>query len=576
MQQTKPLFIIKKYRSILHAAIIIDAVSYIVSLTDSIVAGNCLNSDALAAIGLISPFLFFSTFFSSIINSGTILNYSYETGRFKKMRALEFFSQGIWLALLTGLVYSGVLFLMREPIIACITEPGPIREYAHEYYPIILLFFFFSPLSCLLDNMLIADGGEKLSAAANILQILANIVLSLIFVNFWGIRGIAFASVISKLLFILIVCLHFLSRRNTLQLLRHWKWQDCLLIVRSGIVKASSFALDAVLTFFINLFALHYFSGNDTLILLTLVEKYLGLQSVFIGMSMSAQPLIGTLRGESNTKALAGLMKQVCKDMICAGFILTVLTMAFAPFITRCFGINKEPLLSEGATALRIIGATMIPQALSALFFIYFYSIEKNSVSFSITLLKNLLYSLALSVLFSIFVKNRNGIWTGLALAPVMALITVAVFIYPRYDRKEFPFLISSDRDDTIFIFDFVNSPDAAGEMSNTANHLLKDYPFSQHVKNLISLYLEEILLLINEKNHDLPRINVECTIMVEFAGIRVILRDSGKFFDITDSDAIPDSFNQYMVSNLMVVQENKAYMLTTGYNRIEMFFTDN
>lgn len=63
---------------------------------------------------------------------------------------------------------------------------------------------------------------------------------------------------------------------------------------------------------------------------------------------------------------------------------------------------------------------------------------------------------------------------------------------------------------------------------------------------------------------------------MVEFAGIRVILRDSGKFFDITDSDAIPDSFNQYMVSNLMVVHENKAYMLTIGYNRIEMFFTDN
>lgn len=37
MQQTKPFFILKKYRSILRAAIIIEAVNFIVSLTDSIV-----------------------------------------------------------------------------------------------------------------------------------------------------------------------------------------------------------------------------------------------------------------------------------------------------------------------------------------------------------------------------------------------------------------------------------------------------------------------------------------------------------------------------------------------------------
>ena len=52
MQQTKPLFLIRKYRSILWAAVIVEAVNYIVSLTDSIISGNLIGSDALTAIGL--------------------------------------------------------------------------------------------------------------------------------------------------------------------------------------------------------------------------------------------------------------------------------------------------------------------------------------------------------------------------------------------------------------------------------------------------------------------------------------------------------------------------------------------
>lgn len=50
MQETKPRFIIKKYHSILRAAIIVETVGFIVSLTDSIIAGNFISDEAFAAI----------------------------------------------------------------------------------------------------------------------------------------------------------------------------------------------------------------------------------------------------------------------------------------------------------------------------------------------------------------------------------------------------------------------------------------------------------------------------------------------------------------------------------------------
>lgn len=96
MEQTKPRFVIRKYRSVLRAAIIVEAVNYIVSLTDGIVAGSYIGDEALLAVGLSAPFLAVSTFLASIVNTGTVLNYSYHVGRFDKKRATEFFSQGIW------------------------------------------------------------------------------------------------------------------------------------------------------------------------------------------------------------------------------------------------------------------------------------------------------------------------------------------------------------------------------------------------------------------------------------------------------------------------------------------------
>ena len=128
MKQTKPFFVIKKYRSILLAAIVVESVNYIISLTDSIIAGNILGGDALVAIGLLAPFLSLSLFMSSIINSGTIMLYSSHIGRFEKQRSLEFFSQGIYMAILTGVLYSAVLLVSRNFIISSLTEGESINE----------------------------------------------------------------------------------------------------------------------------------------------------------------------------------------------------------------------------------------------------------------------------------------------------------------------------------------------------------------------------------------------------------------------------------------------------------------
>ena len=574
MEQTKPLFIIRRYRSILTAAIIVEAVNYIVSLTDSIVAGNLVNSSALAAIGLFAPFLSFITFLSSIIISGTTLNYSFEIGRFDKRRALEFFSHGVYMALLTGALFSAALFAFRGLIIPGLTSSAVMQQYLREYCSVILLFYLIFPVSHYLDNMTVADGGEKLSAAANIVFILSNVLLSILFARLWSVKGIAFASVVSRLLFILILSAHFFGNKGTLRLLRHWKLRDFLTIVRSGGVKASIYALEGLTLLAVNLFAVRFFD-SDTLVLLVMAEKYLGLLTLFIGLAMAAQPLISTLSGENNNKALRLMMRTVSFDMLAAGLILSLLTLLFTPYLVGAFGISAEPLRGQGVVALRIVAATLPLHALLLLYFIYYNLIGRQSAALTLSVFKNLISPLVLVALFSLIFKTGLGIWLGFSLAPLVSLIVCSLLIFLRCTKKRgepFPLLIPRDNEDRTFIYDFAVNAENAVAVSRTADAVLRGFPVSEQTRTFLCLTLEEMLMLIREKNGE-KKVFAECTILVEPEGVRMILRDSGRLFDITEADARADSFRQYVVAALMLAHEYKAYLITTGYNRNELFF---
>lgn len=367
-----------------------------------------------------------------------------------------------------------------------------------------------------------------------------------------------------------------MSKRNSLHLVRCWNLRDCRQIACCGIVKASNYALEGLTVFALNLFAVFYFE-DATITLLIVAEKFLGLLTIFIGLSMAAQPLIGTLNGEKNNKALCYLMKVVCRDMATAGILLTAITYLFTPFLVRAFGITDGMLFEEAILAIRIVSTPLMIHALLVLFFIYYYLIDRQLLAFSICMFKNVISPLVLVVLFSVLMKSDLGLWIGLACAPVFSLVICGLLVFrkcAKTDKDEFPFLLPHDNDKNTFICDFEINAENAVEMSRTADSLLRAYGVSAKIQGLTSLFIEEIIQLIKEKNAAAKkRLMAECTIIVLLSGVQLIIRDPGKPFDITNVDERVASFRQYVISNLMIAQENKAYILTTGYNRLELLF---
>ena len=83
---------------------------------------------------------------------------------------------------------------------------------------------------------------------------------------------------------------------------------------------------------------------------------------------------------------------------------------------------------------------------------------------------------------------------------------------------------------------------------------------------NLTSLLVEEVLMLVKDHNSG-RRTRAEVTL--DFSrNIRLIFRDDGEIFDITDADAKIMSYRSYLVSNLMIAIPARRNMMTTGFNR--------
>ena len=575
MQETKPKLLIKKYRSVLIAATIVEVVSYVVSLTDSVVAANKVGMDALSAIGLLTPFFSISNFFAAVINSGTIKNYSYELGRFDKKRAGEFFGQGVISAVGIGVLMVAVMLIGRPLIYATMTPTAEILPYLNQYYTIIVFYFMMGPVSALLDNIVVSDGGERLSAAANVFQIVSNIALSLFLAGKFGVIGIASATVISKAAFIVLISTWFFRKKRTVQFVFHFTFSDLWKIIRKGGVRASTYLTTALMTWILNAFIINRFDAT-TFSVWVIVQKLWGLSTLFLGLTMSVQSMFGILLGEKNTKAIRALLKILYRDMFISGLISAGLVFFFTAGILHVFDIREGDVFNQGMDALRIMSMALIFLSQMVLLFMYYFMIDKFRLALFVGIIKDFVCPVGMVVFFGMILKGSPySLWIGLVSSQIAAMIITLVVVITRYGRDIFPSLMPKEQDRKIHIYAFNINHENAVSMSETCDALLKEEGYSKKIRLLLGVCIEDLLNYIYLSNNENNRLLAECTLITEENGVRLIMRDNGEITDFHEEDMNEYSFVQYIVSRVNSVSEYSKYVTTMGYNRNECFFAD-
>ena len=107
------------------------------------------------------------------------------------------------------------------------------------------------PITCVLDNVMVCDGGESVSATANTTEIVGNVLLSIAFARLWGIKGLAAASILCKVIFLVIVLVWYMRKSHVRPTL-NFQFSQFLRMCKNGVVKASTFAFSALMYMLLN------------------------------------------------------------------------------------------------------------------------------------------------------------------------------------------------------------------------------------------------------------------------------------------------------------------------------------
>lgn len=562
----------QKFSSMLISGTFTKAVMYLMLLSDSIIAGYFIGASGVAGINAITPVTAIVTFFGDLVSTGVGIVFARETGAMRKDRADKIYGQGLIISIGMGLLSALLIFVSRDMYFAVSGITGDILNNALEYYRLVPINSFLTIVIFYLEQMVYSDGDELCNNICYGFQIGGNVILSIILTKFFGMTGIILGSVIGNALGILVCCWHFFRKCNTLHFVWHLSIKDFLLTSRYSIVDSSVYICWGLMDYvMISHVSGHY--GENGLITLAVVVSLIEFGVVMDGVGMAMQPLIGTYFGEGNPKLIKRVMKSGIKASIIEGAAATLLILIFAKQFCALFGITDGEALAPSIAAIRIVCLGFVFCSLVSLTTSYYMLIDRIGMATAIACFQNgLLYiilPITCSLLFGFY-----GMWAGFVVAPAVALTTAMLFVFFRFKKDNFPFLLKSLESD-IEVLDGTLTPDAAVALSKEVSDslLARQYPAGE--ANRAALFVEETGLTILDMNSNSKKpVLMELSLFFEEDSVLIIERDSGKLFDLTDPDVQVKGLSGFILSGLMASHQEKAYLVTTGYNRNMLRFS--
>ena len=368
----------------------------IYTLTDAIVIGKGVGSDALAALSITTPLL-------CILMSTGIL---FGVGGSVQMILISCITLILWLLYGTGM--SGLLHLMGAN--------ETLFPYAMSYMHYINIFLPVAVFSNFIAIFIRADGDPNRAMAGVLAGGIVNIVLDIVMVFplQMGIGGAALASVIGMTIQVIVGGTHFLSKKNGLKPARPEKWLTGIKnIMISGIPSFFNEFANGFIVMLFNIQILKYCGENALSIYSVISNCVILFNSLFTGVGQSVQPIISTNYGAGNTERIKAIKRMAYITVIIMGAVFSLSGILFPVTVCRIF-IKMDPSLSA------------IPFGINLLTSYYLQAILSSGKSLCISLLRNIILSSVCILIFPLF-AGANSLWFVM---PVVEVIVLCLCLY--------------------------------------------------------------------------------------------------------------------------------------------------
>ena len=417
-------------------AVIAMVASSLYNIIDRAFIGQVVGPLAISGLAITFPFMNLSAAFGAAVGSSTAI--SVKLGQKDYRTAEELLGNTVTLNLIVGFCFSAICLIFLDPILYFFGASKDTIPYARSFMQIILCGNMISHMYFGMNAVLRAASKPRQAMNATIFTVVMNILLDVLFilVMHWGIRGAAFATVISQTLALVYQMKLFTNKSELLHLKKGIYGLKARLVKNIIAIGISPFLMNlcaCLIIIFINNQLVKY--GGDLMVgaygIASAISTVFGL--IIIGVNQGMQPIAGYNYGAQKIDRLLRVLKLA---MITATVIMTtgwLIAMTLPHLLARIF-TNDPSLIKIAVPAIRLNMLVFFIVGFQMVITNFFQCIGKVKISIFLSLSRQLLFLLPLLYVFPLQF-GVNGVWYAMPTSDFIAA-TVAGVIMVLYMRK--------------------------------------------------------------------------------------------------------------------------------------------
>lgn len=428
-------------------AVVGQAVNLLYNVVDRIYIGHMkgIGGLALTGVGLFTPILMLITAFALLCGAGGAPRAAIAMGRGNREEAEKIMGNCLTVLALLAVILTALLYAFAEPLLRMFGASDDTLPYALDYGRIYILGSVFVLIVMGMNPFITTQGFAKFSMLTTVIGAVTNIILDPIFIFGlrMGVRGAAFATVISQIISALWI-LVFLKGKKTLLYL----WPENLRLEKRIILPClglgiSSFVMISTESILSVSFtsSLARFGGDLAVGAMTVLTSINQLVTMPLqGICQGGQPLISYNYGAGKFDRVRQAFR--CQFLVCVGYstLFWLMVMLFPKGFAGIF-TSDVVLVEYTGWAMRIFLCGVLSVGFQISCQQSFVALGQAKISLLLACLRKLILLIPLIFILPMFFDNKAfAVFLAEPVSDILAatITTITFFIqFRKLIRKE-------------------------------------------------------------------------------------------------------------------------------------------
>lgn len=484
----------RKFIEFFFPSVLMAASASLSIIIDSIIVGNVLGANELAAMNLILPISLCFTAISGMFGIGSATCISMFKGKMDSENANKSLTLSFIAWLFFSIIAIGLGLFANNTVAAFLSGTSGLTDLVSQYLKVYLLGAPFTFATLIFPHIIKADGKARFSSNSLIIANALNLCLDIVYMKFMhmGLAGGALATITGNVVGTFFYIIYIKSKSRTLYFAKIKK-SDLRLyadMFKMGISSIFGQGLMFAKMWIFNMI-IAAIAGQAGLTAFSICTSCLSFVSMFIaGAAQTMMPMVGAFNGADDNTAIGLTVKKSLKIILSCCIVITILFELFPSIVMGIYGVTDGEALEIGIRAVRLFSLALTGIGFSFMFMYYVQANSMPSFSMQICALEGFFVIVPLCLILSLLF-GENGIWISYTVNEILVALFILLkskHIVKKSDGKLYSMFMLKKNNQNILELsvDVFNENEVSNMIGAVENYVAQKYSSEVNVKEIL------------------------------------------------------------------------------------------